>query len=215
MRKLSLLIALCTLLTIGGVYATWTYTDEVIAPGTEIYSLNLDTIAESGHDGTFAITGNNLSFTINPAEDTTHVTALYIEGTITITFTPNEFTNDDIKKYGPNAEFFFNLSNANWTYVERDGAEAKPVVELIKATPNATHKILPTNSVEEGAKWSKDNNTGIFSYTISTDMLEEHVQLTPFLLDTRTDYYNYQAALSNGTVILTVQAVAPVQNVGN
>ena len=34
MKKLSLLIALCMLLSIAGVYATWTYADSTITPKT-------------------------------------------------------------------------------------------------------------------------------------------------------------------------------------
>ena len=205
MRKLSLLIALCTLLTVGGVYATWTYTNESVPSDQQEYSLNLSGIETTGNYGTFTFSTDNVNFTIDPKEGTTHTTALDITGTITITFTPNAYAPQKIKDYGPNAEFFFSLSNDNWTYVEYEGAEAKKIVNLVKDSDDATHPIYPSNSTEE-SKWTK--NGDVFTYTIETDVLEEHIVLTEFLLDTVSDYYNYKTALSNGQVLVNIQDAA-------
>ena len=90
MKKLSLLIAMILCVTIGGVYATWTYTQNTdVADEAVNVNMNLTDVAYSGSYGTYKVDTTGLSLTIDPKTGTTHTTALYATGSIVITFTPN------------------------------------------------------------------------------------------------------------------------------
>ena len=205
MRKLSLLIALCMLLTIGGVYAAWTYTNETIPTQIAEYDLFLTEDQTVGNYGVFEVkTSADFAMTIDPdpnVADNNHPTMLIIAGDITIYFTPDENAPQNIVKNGPATEFFFELTNNNWKFNDGDGEE--DIVTLVKDSPNATHSINPTGTGEH--TWTYDEATGKFYYVISNDEVVKHIQLTDFVLDTRSDYLAFKSALSNGRIKLTVQ----------
>ena len=185
MKKLSLLIALCMLLTIGGVYATWTYTQNTdVADEAVNMNLNLTDVAYSGSYGTYNVDSSGLSLKIDPKAGTTHTTALYATGNIVITFTPNSVAPADIKKNGVKTTYAFTLANPNWQY------EGQNIVTL-----NHTEK--------HDISWT-DNGDGTFSFTITAEQFMEHVALTEFELDTKVKYDAYNAVLGTGSIVITV-----------
>ena len=117
MKKLSLLIALCMLLTISGVYATWTYTQNTdVADETVHLSLNLTSPAYSGSYGTYEINADGMSLTIDPKAGTTHTTALYATGNIVIKFTPNSVAPSTVKENAIPSTYKLTLANTSWQY---------------------------------------------------------------------------------------------------
>ena len=185
MKKLSLLIALCMLLTIGGVYATWTYTQNTdVADEAVNMNMNLTDVAYSGSYGTYKVDTSSLKMAIDPKAGTTHTTALYIEGNIVITFTPNSVAPVEIKESGLETTYTFSLSNPNWQYNSQD------IVTLNHAEP---HNI----------EWVKQAD-GTFTYTISADDLAEHISLAEIVLDTKTDYDAYNTVLGQGAIVISV-----------
>ena len=185
MRKLSLLIALCMLLTIGGVYATWTYTQSTDVMDESInMSMNLTNVTSVGTYGTYEIDQTGLSLTIDPKLGTTHTTALFITGDLVIKFTPNAYAPVEVKENGVASTFAFSLANANWQYEGRD-------IITFKHTGN--HNIT----------WTKQSD-GSFICTISADALAGHLILTEFTLDTKSDYDAYNIVLGQGTIVFTV-----------
>lgn len=185
MKKLSLLIALCMLLTIGGVYATWTYTQNTdVADEAVNMNLNLTDVAYSGSYGTYNVDVKGLSLKIDPKAGTTHTTALYATGNIVVTFTPNSVAPADIKEKGVKTTYAFTLANPNWQY------EGQNIVTL-----NHTEK--------HDISWT-DNGDGTFSFTITAEQFMEHVALTEFELDTKVKYDAYNAVLGTGSIVITV-----------
>ena len=185
MKKLSLLIALCMLLTIGGVYATWTYTQNTDVADEAVHkAINLTGVEYSGSYGTYSVNTDNLKMTIDPKANTTHTTALYIEGYVVITFTPNSVAPADIKEHGVESTYALTLSNSDWKY-END------YILTLKHTE--AHDIT----------WV-DNGDGTFSYTISADDLAGHMTLTEFELDTKVKYDAYNTELAKGQIVITV-----------
>ena len=185
MKKLSLLIALCMLLTIGGVYATWTYTQNTdVADEAVNMNLNLTDVAYSGSYGTYKVDVSGLNLSIDPAAGTTHTTALYATGNIVITFTPNSVAPAEVKSDAIPTTYQFTLANPNWKY------EGAPVVTL-----NHTDK--------HDVEWM-NNNDGTFSFTITAEKFMEHVTLTKFELDTKAKYDAYNAVLGTGSIVITV-----------
>ena len=86
MKKLGLLIAMILCVTIGGVYAAWVYPQsDDVADVTHHTILTLPDATFSGTYGTYAVTpSDDFAMTIDPEAGTTHTTALYITGSITI-----------------------------------------------------------------------------------------------------------------------------------
>ena len=190
MRKLSLLIALCTLLTIGGVYATWTYTQNTdVADEAVNMSLNLTDVAYSGSYGTYKVDTSNLKLTIDPKAGSTHVTSLVATGEIVITFTPNSVAPEEVKESGVPSTFAFSLTNPDWKYDDGEGERA--VVTL-------------AHSGAEDINWGEPNGEGVFTFTISAAEFVEHVHLGEFLLDTKLEYDAFTTVLGQGQIAITV-----------
>ena len=185
MKKLTLLIALCMLLTIGGVYATWTYTQNTdVADEAVNMTLNLADVAYSGSYGTYKVDVTGLNLIIDPKAGTAHTTALYATGNIVITFTPNSVAPAEIKANGVASTYSFSLANTNWKYADRD---------IVAVNHTDKHDIV----------WTR-NNDGTFSFTISAEEFMEHVSLTEFELDTKTKYDAYNAVLGTGSIVISV-----------
>lgn len=185
MKKLSLLIALCTLLTIGGVYATWTYTQNTdVADEAVNMNMNLTDVAYSGSYGTYKVDVTGLNLSIDPKAGTTHTTALYATGNIIVTFTPNSVAPADVKENGVETTYSFSLANPNWKYEGQD--------------------VVTVNHTEKHDVVWQDNGDGTFSFTISADEFMEHVALTEFELDTKVKYDAYNAVLGTGSIVITV-----------
>ena len=185
MKKLSLLIALCMLLTIGGVYATWTYTQNTdVADEAVNMNLNLTDVAYSGSYGTYKVDVTGLNLSIDPKAGTTHTTALYATGNIIVTFTPNSVAPAEVKENGVETTYAFTLANPNWKYEDKD-------IVTVKHTE------------KHGVVW-QDNDDGTFSFTISAEQFMGHVTLTEFELDTKVKYDAYNAVLGTGSIVITV-----------
>ena len=185
MKKLSLLIALCMLLTVGGVYATWTYTQNTdVADEAINMNMNLTDVAYSGSYGTYRVDTSGLTLAIDPAQGTAHETALYATGNIVITFTPNSVAPEDVKENAVPTTYAFSLANPNWQYEGYD---------IVTLNHTGKHDVV----------WT-DNGDGTFSFTISAAVFAQHVTLTPFTLDTKSDYDAYNVILGTGSIVITV-----------
>ena len=185
MKKLSLLIAMILCVTIGGVYATWTYTQNTdVADEAVNMNMNLTDVAYSGSYGTYKVDTTGLSLTIDPKANTTHTTALYATGSILITFTPNSVAPAEVKENGVSTTYAFSLANPNWKYEGQD---------IVTLNHNEKHNIV----------W-EDNDDGTFTYTLTAASFLEHVSLTEFELDTKVKYDSYNAVLGTGSIVITV-----------
>ncbi|MBQ2740008.1 MAG: hypothetical protein IJF39_00105 [Clostridia bacterium] len=193
MKKLVLLMAMALTVTVGGVYATWTYTQNTdVADETINMAMNLTDVAYSGSYGTYKIDRSSLTLKIDPKPGTTHTTALLIEGNIVITFTPNSVAPETVKEEGVASTFEFGLTNSNWTFDDdtTDEVAAKTIVTLEHAEK---HDIAWTRGAD-----------GVFTYTLSADDIAEHIRLTEFNLDTKVKYDAFNTALGQGQITITV-----------
>jgi len=184
MKKLSVLIALILCVTIGGVYATWVYSQsDDVADITGAKAITLTEATFTGTYGTYHVDTAGLTMQVDPKEGTTHTTALKISGDLVIGFTPNTYAPAEVKTNGVPSTFAFSLSNANWQYSG----------ENIITVDTATHNIV----------WTPDGN-GAFTYTISAAELANYITLTEFTLDTKADYDAYDGVLTNGQIVISV-----------
>lgn len=72
-KRLSLLIALVLCFTIGGVYATWVYTQsDDVADITKAGTINMTDATFEGTYGTYAVDVKGATMEVDPKEGTTH-----------------------------------------------------------------------------------------------------------------------------------------------
>ena len=196
MRKLSFLIALCTLLTVGGVYATWTYMETTnVADETIHMAVNLGNVEFAGSYGQYVVDASGVTMTIDPKTNipSKHTTALYINGDLVIKFIPNINAPEEVKNYGVASTYQFKLSTGStWQYDSTD------ILTIPHAEP---HSIALANSAEED-RWVKQGD-GSFTFTISAAELADHFELAELVLDTKAKYDLYNAALGQIDVIVS------------
>ena len=184
MKKLSLLIALCMLISIGGVYATWTYLDKTdVADETVNMAMNLTSVAYSSSYGTYTVDASAVKLTIDPKTGTTHTTALTIEGFIKITFKPNQYAPESIKNSAVPSTFKFGLTNSEWKFKDQN------ILTLV-------------HSEAEQITWTKEGD--VFTFTLSAADMAEHLRLTEITLDTKAEYDAYSVVLGQGQISITV-----------
>jgi len=177
-----MLLALC--ITIGGVYATWVYSQsDDVADITGATAVTMTEATFTGTYGTYNVDTNGLTMVVDPKEGTTHTTALKIDGDLVIKFTPNTYAPADVKTGGVPSTFAFSLSNANWQY---DG-------QNIMTVATEKHNIV----------WTPDG-AGAFTYTIPAADLANYISLTEFTLDTKAEYDAYDLVLTNGQIVVSV-----------
>lgn len=182
-KRFSLLVVLALCVTIGGVYATWVYSQsDDVADITGATAITMTEATFTGTYGTYSVDTSQLSMVVDPKEGTTHTTALKITGDLVITFTPNTYAPTEVKQGGVPSTFAFSLSNQEWKYGS----------EYIMTVDTNTHDIT----------WTKTGD--VFTYTITSEALANYLTLTAITLDTKTEYDAYDAVLTNGQVVISI-----------
>lgn len=206
-------------LTVGGVYATWTFTatenaDIIDADQEVIVALNPD-VNTTANLGKYTITLENLgngNILIDQASDEAvaagtkkqHQAVLWInpDAKITITYTPDKSAELEYKQ--GKFETKFSFSSPDWK------AKFDPTTGHYDAT-NGTEKAIFNLDTTEHILRNGDGNDewtvnadGTLTYVIDAAMLAEIVQLNdPIVLDSLADYNGFKAAV-NGTITLHV-----------
>ena len=184
MKKFGLLIMIALLVSIGGVYATWYYTQsDDVADITNGRALNMSGAKFEGTYGEYTVDTSKLVMTVDPKAGTAHVTALYITGEIVVTFTPSTYAPDDVKSNGVVTTCTFGVSNADWKY---DGTN-----------------IVSVDSTPINVVWTRAEN-GTFTYTISAETLADIITLSEITLDTKADYDAYDNLLTLGQITISI-----------
>ena len=184
MKKLSILIALILCVTIGGVYATWVYSQsDDVADITGAKAITMTEATFTGTYGTYHVDTSSLSMVVDPKEGTTHTTALKIDGNLVIGFTPNTYAPEEVKQNGVASTFAFSLSNANWQYNGQT--------------------IMTVDTEKHNITWTPDGS-GAFTFTISAAELANYIRLTEFTLDTKVEYDAYDAVLTEGQIVVSI-----------
>ena len=108
MKKLSILIALCMLVSVGGVYAAWVYADgAVVDRSNDHTAIGITGSTNTSEKGVFALT-NSIEILIddekfvNPSTGTAYKAIFTGTGEFTVSFTPSagapeNVVNDGIK----------------------------------------------------------------------------------------------------------------------
>lgn len=183
MKKFSILIALCILLTVGGVYATWIYSGNQIDAQTEPFVSKMGGIDHEGNSGSYSFTENSLDFAVEPdSQDTKITTIVWGTGSMTLVFTPKGDIADDMLTKALNATITVELASSTaGTY---------------KGT--TVYTITPGFAIElTEADWTSHNSGEYYTYTITAAKVEDAISIGAFHLPTQDEYEEFKAVIQD------------------
>jgi len=183
MKKLSLIIALCILLSIGGVYATWIYSGNQIDAQTEPFVSKMGGIDHEGNSGSYSFTENSLDFAVEPdSQDTKITTIAWGTGSITLVFTPKGDISDDMLANALNATLTVELASSTaGTYNSTD---------VYTIDPNFAVVLTETD-------WTEHNSGEYYTYTITAATIEDAISIGSFHLPTQDEYEEFKDVIQN------------------
>ena len=197
MKKLSMLIALILCVTIGGVYASWTYADGTAGIKNHTNkTLQLSTVISAGSVGEFGISHNinNLEISETSTDDkTAKIDATYHSEDkviLSISFTPVVTASDDVKNNGIEAYVYVDTEqNITW-----NGAD------LFTFAHDAGNAIVisPKDTADAAYTWTKEKDSNTLTCSIELSLAEFITLGSTFKLENIDDYRAFETALKNG-----------------
>lgn len=201
MKKLSLLVALALLVTIGGVYATWSYAGNIATESHMHMSVNLATATEDTPKGSITVVLNSMDVLI---DDTNHdyVAEAVFSGKMGFVFTPGKGASDEVIADGIDMQFQV-LQDVPKQYLGNN------VFIMKKTAPTAfTSMIKVDESNKDTLVPGKALTPGSFYVEIDASVMNEHVEIANIVLDTLDEYNAMKTALASGGVLgITVSEV--------
>ena len=194
MKKLSLLMALAMLITVGGVYATWIYNEAPAAVGFSSIGVQLEGYDNTGSKGSISAVSD---FSLDIDDMGGYVPGFVPskqDGVVTITFTPTQFADPDIQENG--------LASLNYRLYAKIGTDELDVTQITYTFGGETYQIFEKFDTELKSVnlETKSFADGKFTYTISVDDVLALMTLKPGVqLETFAEYEAYQLALQNIT----------------
>ncbi len=214
MKRLSLLVAILLIATIGGVYAAWTYADSSTDMGTHIErNITLDDAETTGLAGTYSMSTNLNMLKIVPNNqddkkavlDPTFVVDSGDKLTVTLNFTPTETAEGSVKANGIKTYVYFGTAT-DLVY------RGNPIFNFGygKGAPYVINAIGETGG---NATWTPNGDS--FTCTI---VFEDFAQFISFAdpdlaLPQRADWDEFRRALTGGDSELSVNLHMHVSNV--
>lgn len=204
MKKLSVLIALMLCVTIGGVYATWTYagTNDI----ADAYAEAKVTIADAeltGANGTYKVE-SNLVLTVDQKNEDHEAELVFASNNsqaifLKVTFTPATNAPQAIKDNAVPSELYFTTTTDMEYKMDADG----------NYSATGTGKdIFTFSNPSDGAfspnfTWTPEAN-GTFTYTLDETALKSMISLSQtFVLDLKSEHDAFREAL-NGNILVRV-----------
>lgn len=175
MKKMGLLIALATVLTVGGVYATWTYADKAVETKTANIAVGVVESTATAAIGEIKVTGD-MAFKIDQTASGNYHGMLIHDTTtseeLTLTFTPAAG------------------APASWA----DGVAFKYVLSINAGTYNSKAILVLDSTKAEKAEDNATDNT----WTITkADILAAVSVNQEFTVPTSADYTTFTTAVTN------------------
>ncbi len=178
MKKLSLLISLVLLVTVGGVYATWNYAHGTAVSASKYFDAVtvVAPMVETNSKGIIEVDTSNLSIVVDDTNND-FKGELVITGEVTVTFTPNDGVTTEV------------------------GTDGIKMQYELSATDNFKYN---TNDIFTIDKTVKTTDAATKSFTISADELKSLITLNEVTLPTAETYGEFKDALHSGSIVLKV-----------
>ena len=183
MKKFGILIALCVLLTVGGVYATWIYSGNQIDAQTEPFVSKMGGLDHEGNSGSYSFTNNSLDFAVEPDTQETKITTIvWGTGSMQLVLTPKTDINDAMLQKALNATITVELASS--TAGEYKG--------------ETVYTIDPNFAVTLTADdWTSHNDGEYFTYTITADTIKDAISIGSFHLPSEDDYTEFKSVIQD------------------
>ena len=181
MKKISVLIVLAMIVTIGGVYATWNYAQDGVEGVDVVPTVALTDKIVSTSQGTIEVDMSTLEISIDDANNDYNA-ELVIDGQIDIEFTADPYADADIKANGLPMQYELTVTTP-WEY---------------KGTQIFTVEVDPIQL---------NGGNGTFSATITADDLMDAITLGNISLPTVEEYDAFALALKEGEITITVSEI--------
>ena len=186
MKKLSLLIALALIVTIGGVYAAWNYGQGPTASLEITREINMAQVNTSSNKGTISADPTNVSFLVDDKGG--FVAELNGTGFFAITFTAADGADQTVKDNGIKMQATVTLKSEN--NLKYNGT-------VTPITVNASSNVIDiTNGV--AAKTATLNVSDIVNALVLADVT----------LTTKAENDAFHTALKDYTIVITISEVA-------
>ena len=174
MKKISVLMALILCVTIGSVYAAWSYTGTTVSSVDRTISHGMTTATTDGDVGIMPIVDNNVDVAVDQTAVGNYLAKLVITGSVTVKFTPNPGAPENVINNAIDAE-------AN-VYIQNAAANMYNGAEIYVATDNVVELV-----------WEKQTD-GTFLATVTGDQIDTLLDLgADFILDTHAKYQAFHA----------------------
>ena len=183
MKKFGILIALCVLLTVGGVYATWIYSGNQIDAQTEPFVSKMGGLDHEGNSGSYSFTNNSLDFAVEPDTQETKITTIvWGTGSMQLVLTPKTDINDAMLQKALNATITVELASS--TAGEYKG--------------ETVYTIDPNFAVTLTADdWTSHNDGEYYTYTITADTIKDAISIGSFHLPSEDDYTEFKSVIQD------------------
>ena len=207
MKKISILIALALIVTIGGVYATWNYENENSVAESHIHmGLNMAGYSAGlNAKGSIEMFYNGMSILVDD-EDNNKQPEIKLTGEMIFIFTPYNNAAQTIKDNGIPMQFVLGQSGT-MQFVPDGGTEN---VNIFKFVNNDPAQLTPTKITAGNATTlypGHDLSAHIdgFAVRIQASDVTAKIQFGgTFTLSTLTLYHDFQKAMGGGQIGLTV-----------
>ena len=188
--------------TIGGVYATWSYagTDDI----ADVYAESKVTITDAeltGANGIYKVE-SNLVLTIDQANEDHEAKLVFGSNNdqpiyLKVTFTPAKNAPQTIKDNAVPTEVYFGLTTPMQYKIDAQGNYSE------SGTPTDIFTFAnPGNDVLDNTiDWTK-NDDGTFTWEVGQAYLESQISLSQtFVLDIKAEHDAFRAALGGNIVV--------------
>lgn len=183
-KSLSLILMLALIITIGGVYAAWTYAETPLsAVHGHLGSFGLSNAVINNSKGTITVDATNAHLVIDQTSSTDYTAKLDATGTITFTFTPSEIwkeTNETVTEI-----------TMQWKLVTTGNPDTFEIDD-----GNGAKKLFTTfdDDTKTDVIMSK-NLEGKFVGTLDASALKSLITINTFTLDSYEDYEAFSTKL--------------------
>lgn len=201
MKKIGLLTGLCTVLTVGSVYATWIYAQQTAGNVSESIIPQMAGVGDSSKKGTISVRTSGLTMVIDNGGN--YKPTLNIEGKIIVEFAASEGADQTVIDNGVTLQYSLSFTDG-WNYDSQfltdDASDDKAIFKF---------KDSFTNTLNTYTSGEIDLNGGAPTKYIEIDaaeianMIELNVS-DDFVLDTRAKYDAYQAKLNKESAKFTL-----------
>ena len=198
MKKFTILVALILCVTIGGVYATWTYQGGEVSPLHHHFNVYMGQVDNDEAKGILKTVTNALSIRLDDANKD-YVAEAFVHGYIEFVFAPKSNATDDVRNNGINLNYTLEQTNPAIQY-EVDGV-ATNVFTITGGTGDLGKGVLITaDNYETLSAHGSDLSTyvGSFYYCIEATTINSMIS-TDVSLPTYDDYKVMETILNTTT----------------